>query len=786
MTNLSPLEFYLVVHRPVTVFTGQVNGTPSDPYVSVTWDNGATGTASSVGTSGAPIPGNTLLVGTTAGAQDIGTIRIKSWTPASSTDPSTGVLGLAETDDVGPQITDGHFLTGLLDFRLWARAPRLVQDGENVTFFEDYDIAYTNQTNQWYPTVVAGPPAIIYLIAGSATASFVGDRSTTHATGASFSSHLWTAHGSSELTSSSQGTEGSPVTFTYTSAGQYLVSYTATDSNGNSSTSYTWVFVIDPDNPTSTGVAYENFDAFTDSGDRSGGGGDVSFTVHGVASVTQFPRDTLVVHAKRGDMTTETGTWPFRADTLNVGHIMGNTIVQDPQHNTTTFRLATINRLMNNLKAYAATLTDNLAPNSWVQAKDLTVGRLASYLFKWRSTLDTMTPVVFSGYSGLIQRQDFGPTTLLQQLQSGLLSDAWVRAVANHQNVLYLEIEYNYQLVAERATVTERKLLHKGIWAGSVNVAERQEYEKPASKVKTAGILYGGGGDLENVTPLFCEAPGDLPKAFGREIGGSRFILEDQDNLNIRSGFMLARENQRFPSIRMTFINDGSFTIAPQEVFPAVIESGDNNRGLDFTPDLIPRRIRRTYNHQNGTVTSEVEFEISSTGPPGQTVTLPATPPRDQYSPEPPPIGDWEPTDVALIAWKEEGSMQYYGLGGVTWEDRDTGLTGTDKLDLFGQIDPWWWTFEKQGTYNPEAAIPFKLVQEKILRSVNAGRINWEDVSPGSLVSGTMFVGMDSDLFTNKSHFIIGRWTATGTTNHFSGIWTTDDDGATWSFVELT
>ncbi|MHC4196178.1 MAG: hypothetical protein ACYSQZ_09655 [Planctomycetota bacterium] len=542
MAELSPLQFYLSVHRPVTVFTGRVNGAPSDPYVSITWSSGATGTASSIGTSGAPVPGNTLLVGSSAGAQDKGTVRVRSWTPAGPTDPTTGTLEIAETDDTGPQIENNDFLTILLDFRLWAKAPRLVQDGQNVTFFEDYDIAYTNQTNLWYPTAVAGPPAIIYLGSdGTAVASFVGDRSTAHASGATITTsgatittYAWTAHGSSELTSASQGTEGSPVTFTYSAAGQYLVSLQVTDSNGNSHITYTWTFVIDPAAPTTNGAAYVDFDAANDNTDWGSGGGEQNFTVHGVASVAQFPRDTMVVHAKRGILATETGTWPFRADVLDWGWILNNTIVQNPINNTTSFRVAGITRLMNNLKTYAASLTDNLAPNSWVQAKDMTIDRLASYLFKWRSTLDSMTPVIFSGYSALIQRQDFGPTTLLQQVQGEMVKDAWAKVVSNHQGVVYIQIDYNLQLVAERAAATTRKTLHKGIWAGVVNVVERQEYETPAGKVKTAGIVYAGGGDLTNVTPLFCEAPGDLQKAFGREIGSSRFILENQTDLNVK------------------------------------------------------------------------------------------------------------------------------------------------------------------------------------------------------------------------------------------------------------
>jgi len=42
---------------------------------------------------------------------------------------------------------------------------------------------------------------------------------------------------------------------------------------------------------------------------------------------------------------------------------------------------------------------------------------------------------------------------------------------------------------------------------------------------------------------------------------------------------------------------------------------------------------------------------------------------------------------------------------------------------------------------------------------------------------------MDSDLFTNQAHFVVGRWAVTG--SNVSGIWFTDDDGVTWSFSQL-
>lgn len=797
MARLTPLNFYLSVLKPKTVFSGRVNGTPTDPYMSITWDGGATGTTASAGSFGVPNGPNTVWFGTAAGGRERGVIRMRSWTPTAANNPVSGTLSIAESDDVGPQIADDDYITIKQDYRLWSIAPRLVQAGETVTYFEDYDIAYTDATDDWWPTVVAGPPAVALLSGGSATASFVGDRSTLHADGAAWSSHSWESPGSVEGAIASQGTTGSPVVFTYSSAGQYVVKYTATDDNGNSNDSYTNVFVVDPTDPTSGDAAYENFTAGGDQFDFNSGGGEGTFTVFGVADVSEFPRDSLVVLACDQALDTpHTGTWPFRDNVLFVGYIVGNSVRQDPTQGTTTFRAASIHALMGNLKQFPLTMRDANAPTRWVEGKDITVDRAASFIFNWRSTLGKIAPVSFSGYAPQIPWQDLGPSALWQQLQSELLKDAWARMAVNHQGVVHLEIDYNHMLVAERAAVQTGKTLNKASWVDTVDITERHEYDRPSAVIKTGGIQYTGGGDpTKNVTPLFSEAPGDeVPSQFGSEGGGSSYILNDQTDLNIRTGFMLAKENQRFPSVRMSFLNDGAFTVAPQTIFPSQIEATDNNRGVLFAGvDLICRRVRRSYDQVNGIINLNVDFEPSTTGPAGVTIVRPATPPSpgDPGVVIPPPEPPWEQA-LGLMSVNPNGTVYYFGLGssgletddpeGFQWQPRRGGQTGARLKDQHGGVDPFWWTRFKKNTYDPDEAIFFKSGLGYIDRSVNAGILSWDDVTPSTpaTVTGSTFVGFESDLFVNSRHLAMGRWVASGTTHYESGLWFTPDDGTTW------
>ncbi len=803
MASISKLEFYLCVLKPVTILTGRVNGSPTDPYMTIAYDAGNTGTASAVGTSGAPVVGNTVWFGSTAGGEERGTVRLRSWTPSNPTG-TVGSLSIAETDDVGPQIADDDYITIKLEWRLWPITPRLVQQGTDVAFFEDYDIPFTDQTVNWRPVAVAGPPAVEPL-SGPTQASFVGDRSFAQAPGATISSYLWTAHGSVEGTSAAQGTEGSPVVFTWNAAGQYLVTLKVTDSNGNTHTSYTWAFIVDPDNPTAGGGIYTEFDAINETFDFSQGGGECSFTAHGVADVTEFPREALIIHACRGTQTTATASWPFRTNVLFIGYVVGDSIRQDSVHNTTSFRAVTIDGLMKNLSMHPVSLRDEQGPHNWTMATDLTVDRAASFLWHYRSTLATMTPIRPLNYTAEIKRQDFAPGNLFNQLQTELVKDAWGQVVSDHQSVLHLVRDYNLMTTTERATATTRKTLHKGIWLDPLDIEERPDYAWPVRKVKMSGIYYPGN-QVEAV-PYFSEAPGDVQKAFGREDAPGRLILSTQADLNTRCGYALAKQNQRWHTVRGQFVNDGSFTIAPQEIFPANIEAVDNNRGLSWTPDLIPRRIRKTYDHFGGVYETEVEFEPSSTGPAGETVIIPTTPPRDPtvpiYDPIPPP--PWTPP-ILPQAGAAVAADQYLGVywtltKGATWERRvnglETGATGTSQLFMQDLIwDPWWFTDEKQATSDPEQVILWGCGPGFIVRSEDAGK-NWEDVtvylpdppndwsdSPAPTVADLTYKQIHADIHHKDTFYVLSEWQVTGTAWR-GWLSKTTDDGKTWDWQSI-
>jgi hypothetical protein len=777
----SPMSFYLITEKLPTVFTGKVNGAPADPYMTITGDQGQTGSF------GAPIPGMTVFFD----GDDQKAVRLRSWTPGTT---GTFTISVGENDDITPYVVDNEDVSIKAQFRLWPIYPRIDLNFAFPILYIDYDTAYTDQTNNWRPVAVAGPPAVVEYNGATAQAKFVGDRSFDLGVGTTLTGYLWTAPGSVEGTSSSQGTEASPVTFTWTSPGQKLVYLQVTDSAGKTHTNYTWVFVVDPNDP--AGVAYTDFDAFNDSFDYEQGGGACSFTVHGGATVADFPNESLIIMASRPTtpgQATPTGSWPFRDNVHFVGYVMGDSVRQNPTQGDVTFQAATIDSLMKNLTVFPVSLTNRNGPTSWTDGYTLITDRCASYLWHYYSTLSLMAPISPSGYPGLIWRQDFGPSDLFSQLDGELMASLWGKVVVSHQGVIHHLIDYNLMLAAERADVTTRKRLHKGLWVDNVTIEERMTYSQPVNTVKMSGVLYLGG-ELVDVCPSFSEAPGNAPKVYGKELNYDRLILTSQADLNSRCGLGLAKAVPKYAAFAMRFINDGSFTIAPQELFPTIIEAGDNNRGLALSVDLIPRRISRRYDNQLGLIDYAVGFEPETTGPPGVTVNLPCGPPAQDAPEDEPPD---EPEDaiaqetINALGLANEGSSFYLGKSGGQWERRVKGLTTLQFADMIK--DPW--SGFKQGA-GIDNVILWGCGPNFLAHSKDSGK-NWSNhtvymaAPPNSWgdgaapsFTGTLVKQVLGDYFRQDTFYILLQSVDSG--NYRGWLYHTIDDGFNFTTYALT
>lgn len=781
---IEPLDFYLIPMTPEIVFEGTI-GTLTSPNTLTFTGAIATGTAP-------PLAGMTLRL-FEAGVSDDDAllqgrhaVRVRS-VPTGTT---SGTIVIGEDDEFFQNAAVNDTVRIYNEFRLWPKYPRFTLNGAQVIQYEDYDLTYSNQLQLYRPTAVTGPPGVAKLNAGSAAVQFVGDQS--FALSGSLTTALWRAYGSAEGTSSSFGSSASPVEFTWTQAGIWLVSLTVTDSNGNSHTAYTYAVILDPANLED--IAFLKFDNTSDKIDFAQGGATCSFTVYQTAQKSIFFDEMRILHVAFGNMTTPTAAWPHRTNLLFDGWIVGNSIRQNSRDGDVSFRATTIDGVMKNLTMWPTSLTFFSGPTEWTQAASLDVDRVCHYLYHYRSTLADVCSIVQSGYSGLIGRQDFGNQSLFQAIQGALMRSIWGQLCVSHQGVLYHEIDTMVLTTSDRSSsFTTRKALNNSIFIDDAAFEENQDYSWQANQVKASGVYYTGG-DYDEVCPLFSEAPGDAPLAYGSEMSFDRLILTGQSELNQRTGYKFAQLKKRIQAIRLSFINDGSFSNVPQDRFPLTIQAADNERGLALDGDLVVARgVSRQYDHRLGIMRVDVTFEVETTGNNGVTVDMPCEPPEQETGGESddPPFIPVTSLPASAVAAATSGSSFYVAPGmPSTFERRPNGLIAS-QVSMNDMIRDPWSAIINEGN-SPDKAVVWACGTGFLVRSQHSGK-DWRTrsgVFPSVTWGGDSaveytsidFIKVSISDFVQNNVYVLGRWEATGL---WRGALYYSSDGYDFSVVTL-
>src|SRR5688572_13643099 len=138
-------QLYLSIFEPQIVFQARINDSSIERGArTITYDT------VSLGNFNAIKAGATMWIGTSAGENNIGKIRVRSATSSE--------IVVSENSNI--LWNDNQFLTVFYYFELWPVFPRIVQtnpNSENVTFYKDYDIVYSNQNSFLGTFINVGP-----------------------------------------------------------------------------------------------------------------------------------------------------------------------------------------------------------------------------------------------------------------------------------------------------------------------------------------------------------------------------------------------------------------------------------------------------------------------------------------------------------------------------------------------------------------------------------------------------------------------------------------------------
>lgn len=590
---------------------------------------------------------------------------------------------------------DGTIIVVLRIHELWPVYPKYVESAN--TFFKDGDVSY-NDENEFPPPVaiVTNNHNVILKTGAIATEFLDGSDSYTIAPGATISGYLWESSAGSLSTPTSASTF---VTFNTTYKDGVEIKLTVTDSNGNTQTTYRYLFVVDLDG-TSLQAPYTDF-ALTAplTGSFSSGGWKTTITLYGDASsniLPDFTYNTLIILWQRVLYNTSEHVVDDRSKTILVGYVLSESVAYDARTQTTTFEVATIDSMMQNRSnMFSVSLEDVSSPSDWYQYKNLTLGRAVHHFWKYHSTLLDITNVFIGSLTEpkMYATDDFQGTNLYNNVQTFTAEHGnFSHVLCDKHGQVHLEKNINMMDATDRDAVEEAMTLTEyDIRENPVLVRRRV---RSSFIVLADGVSYDGS----SYTPHIAKAPGETPYVDGASATVlSRLAVNDQDELNMYAGRKAAIENDILDELRLNLAGNYSFIdIVPQRWFLHSLSSSENNRGIEYTNDrFIPRTISLTHDASTGVMQTNVIFEHEAEGADGITgdwptdiPTVTPPPPPPVITPPPPPtIGDGFGTVYVAASYRLYRTRDFSAASPVyttLWDDPTNTVSIGDFI-----LDPW-------------------------------------------------------------------------------------------------
>lgn len=555
--------------------------------------------------------GMTLLVGTTEGGSELGKARIISATSSQ--------FKVGENSNIKWQ--DNLYLTVIRYWDLWPVFPRIIQDPsneENVIFYKDYDIPYSNQNYYLGTFVNAGPHRPIFLENGTGTAYYsstgtynlIGDNLT----------YSWAFEGGTPTGS----TSANPGFVYYTGTGDFVTRLKVTDSiYGNVDTTYRYVSVRnrigEGDN-----TPIVKWEMSTLSGSRDEAGYRAEIKVYD--QDMQIDENSLVmiraddwygdIHQSLG------GNYPNGSNIFFVGYIENGSIHYNAFYNFVQFNVTSVTGIMKKMSGFSVSVESKQNPAYWYELRDMDIKRAIYHYLKWHSTVLSVTDFSFVGDDRKIQYFDVDRTSVFDAIDNLMKSAVFGRVSSDRQGRLWADID---PLAYPNPTGTFVPVMDisKRDWMGEPTISE--PLFDTTSYIEMGGIAYNGvfTGTFE---ALLSGAPGVSPSYHGGVEKISGLALTNQDQLNQLSGNLWANRNQNFPEVTMNMATPPrNLDIAPQEVVSIKINKEDTVRNEAIDKIYIPSVIGWSYSSEKKTLYANVEYFGVVSGDPGDTILIPVS-----------------------------------------------------------------------------------------------------------------------------------------------------------------
>lgn len=668
---------YLSILKPVTIYTARINQTFSglDMVAQITYDTG-------VGNLADVIPGMTMWIGSTLGAKDVGTCRIRKT-------PTSAIFYIGEESEL--TLVDDLYLTVVDEFNLWARHVSI----QSEVPYMDYDVAYVDQHTNTLPIPILGPRLVpVWLTGATVVVPFDASLSYT-LPDTSIASYLWSAPGSS----ATSGLTTATPSVTYNAPGSYRVACQITAANGKTQTGYIYVQVYDVDNPPIT-----QFTLKSCTGSSTDNGWKSQITLWDEASLPDVQdRAMVVLFAKDYYGTTEVslGQVEDRETIISWGWISGSSIIQDPDGSSVEFTVETASAWLKRMSGFPIGIQNITTTSSaWTNWKNLTVDASLYHLLVWQCTAIPVIDVFLTGDTRYSYEQA-ALGTVFDQIGALLNRTILGSMGCDRLNRLFLEVDTQLTPPAERSAFNTVMSIQGKDWQDQITITRRQVDD--TAHVDLSGVAI----DISNSpTAFFSLAPGHVYNHWGKTIRLDRVLLSTQALANQLAAMKLAWDNYALGFGLTLASNNRMFDVYPSHQYvDLTVTASDTPVGFEFSGHTIVREMSITWTKSDPQASGWLQTALilecetfpgnSSDGDiPGLSADLSFPPLPDFPSiPNIPPIeippttdNPNQPTIVVLATSQGIIYTVNFNQALPTWSFMNSGLSVLDRADIYQLI----------------------------------------------------------------------------------------------------
>lgn len=607
-THPQSTELSLAIFQPRTVLACSISGSYSRGARTLSYTTVTSGSYLSVEA------GMTLLAGTTPGGRELGKVRVKSIT--SST------IEVAENSHIKWQ--NVVYLTILRYWEVWPVFPRIIPDpnnNEDVIFYKDYDIAYSNQN-----TILGAFPC-----AGSHRAGYVGDRFYWSATGTSHLassalSYNWAFEGGSVTGSTSL----TPGWVTYNTAGDYVTRLVVTGANGSVDTTYRYVSIRERPYTSASNQPIKNWSLMGLSGSRGEGGYTATIEITN-ENISINDGDVVVIWADDWygtDHTSIGGNGENNSSIFFTGHVLDGSIRFNYNTSTVSFQVGSITETMKRSEGFSISVESKASPSKWFELLDMDGQRALYHYLRWHSTVLSLADFQFIGTDKKIQFFDSDRQSIFDAVDNYMRGTLLGNFSSDRQGKLWATLDpvaYDLPITSFPAIFS----MDKQDWIGEPNITEIMV--NPVSSIELGGVAYSGTS-TGTYSAHIASAPGVTPNVRGSAETVQGLAITGQAQLNLIVGNVYADKVSRYPTIDFGLNgNYRNFDISPIDSVDVNISASDTNRGINLSAPYYVEAMSWEYNSLNKTLFASTTMKSIVAGTSGQTVTIPDIPDDGGY-----------------------------------------------------------------------------------------------------------------------------------------------------------